>query len=214
LTVSRYDIGNEGEDAFEPGSDGRVLRNKLGVVDVREMDLVEARMLVAAQERSYVEIDTTTRFTVKRIRELHRWWLGSLYEFAGEIRTVNISKGLVSFAPVSGLLSGLSDLDRILGEQTPCEGMSGDELVRAIALVHGELLFLHPFREGNGRLARWLADLMALQAGRAALDWQFETNTEAKQEAYFAALRRSFAKDYAALEALIHEALNRSNPSG
>ncbi|MCH8978343.1 MAG: Fic family protein [Armatimonadetes bacterium] len=83
-------------------------------------------------------------------------------------------------------------------------------MVKATAFVHGELLLVHPFREGNGRLARWLADLMAVQGGVPPLDWGFEVGTEARTEEYFAALRRAFMKERGDLESLIDGAITRS----
>ena len=53
----------------------------------------------------------------------------------------------------------------ILPTHTPCTGMSENQLTEAIAVVHVELILIHPFREGNGRLSRLLANVMALQAG-------------------------------------------------
>ena len=58
-----------------------------------------------------------------------------------------------------------------LAVSTPCEGMDRDRLVSALAHTHGELVIIHPFREGNGRCARLLAWLMALQAGLPPLDF-------------------------------------------
>jgi cell filamentation protein len=58
-----------------------------------------------------------------------------------------------------------------LHQYTPCRVTAMDEIVRAIAIVHTELLLIHPFRDGNGRTARLLAILMALQAGLPPLNF-------------------------------------------
>ena len=58
-----------------------------------------------------------------------------------------------------------------LRQFTPCRFKSLEEVIKALAIVHAELVLIHPFREGNGRVARMLATLMALQAGLPPLDF-------------------------------------------
>jgi cell filamentation protein len=205
--VSRYDIGAPGDEEFEPGSDRKVLRNKLGLTNPRDIDAKEAALLAIAQARSYGQVETDTPLTVTLIRDLHRSWLGSLYYFAGEIRTVDLVKDTVRFAPVAYLEGSLRTLDALLAQHTPCEGMGLDPLVTSIAQVHAELVLVHPFREGNGRLARWVADLMALQADYPPLEWGFDWEPDARRNRYFAALRRAFALDFSPLESVVREAL-------
>lgn len=208
--MSRYDIGGEGIEAFEPGSDGRALRNKRRIVDPEEMDIVEARALRQAIDESLDTFENSTRFTMEILSTMHRSWLGDIYDFAGEIRTVNVSKGGIMFAPAAYLGSTLGELDEVLRSHTPCEGMDRAGVVSAIALVHGEFVLAHPFREGNGRVGRWLADLMAVQAGFPPLDWGFDGESGQKRGDYFAAMARAYAKDYGPLEKLISLALKDS----
>ena len=63
-----------------------------------------------------------------------------------------------------------------------------------VAISHSELMLIHPFREGNGRLGRWIADLMVLQAGLRIP--AYNLSTEANRQNYFRALRRGFAGDF------------------
>src|SRR5256885_11927859 len=85
---------------------------------------------------------------------------------AGEYRSVNIGKAGFQFAHAP-LISGLmAELERgALRAHTPCREANDADVAQALAEVHAELILVHPFREGNGRLARLLALLMALQAG-------------------------------------------------
>jgi cell filamentation protein len=69
-----------------------------------------------------------------------------------------------------------------------------DDLIRDIAVVHGELLFIHPFREGNGRTARILANLMVRKQGFNAL--KFEKIDENKFPEYILSVQNCAAKDY------------------
>ncbi len=205
--MRRYDQGSDAERDYEPGSGGQVLRNKLGLTDLHLVDSTEAALLALAQSRSFDEIGTETQFSVAVVRDLHRDWLGELYDFAGEIRAVDLSKNTVRFAPVAYMESSLQQLDRVLAEHTPCAEMTLERVVTAIARVHTELVLVHPFRERNGRLARWIADLMALQAGYPPLEWRFDWAPEERRDRYFAALRRGFAMNFTPLETLVHEAI-------
>jgi cell filamentation protein len=101
--------------------------------------------------------------TVAELSEWHRKWLGNIYEWAGQERSVNMSKGDFHFATVAQIPRLLAELDKkYLSVYTPCQGFNESRLVEAIAIVHVELILVHPFREGNGRLSRLLANVMAL----------------------------------------------------
>jgi cell filamentation protein len=205
--VSRYDLGHAGNSEFEPGSEGGVLRNLLGIKEPREIEILESNLLVLAQARSYRQIETNTSINFALICRLHRSWLGTLYGFAGKLRTVDLIKDGVPFAPIAYMSGSLQNLEEVLSSCTPCQGMQLEVLVRSVARVHAELVLIHPFREGNGRLSRWVADLMVLQAGYPPLEWGFDRETELRRGRYFSALRRGFAMDFTPLEALVEEAL-------
>ena len=184
---NRYDTNGNPEAAFEPGSGGRVLANKLGVVDPREMDAIELELLLQLHDGLVDEVAFDQGFTAGQLRDWHRRWLGNVYVWAGEYRTLNLSKGDMLFAASAQVPRLMAQLDRdALAVQTPCNGMTERRLAEAIAIVHVELILIHPFREGNGRLARLLANLMALQAGWPNLDFGTWDRDKA---AYFAAIR-------------------------
>lgn len=208
--MDRYEIGDEGGDAFEPGSGGAVLKNLLGVTDAEQMGRIESAALFEAIAWSDEAFDFRTEFRFETLQAMHRRWLGPIYQFAGEVRTVNVSKGDFMFAPVEHLQASIKEFDATLRENTPCEKLDRTDLVKAVGLVHGELLLVHPFREGNGRIARWLADMMAVQGGMPPLDWGFENDTVARTAKYFVALMRAYVKEPGDLEVLIDGAITRS----
>jgi len=208
--VNRYEQGNPGDEEFQPGSKGRVLRNKLGIIDPLEIGLIESRLLAVAEARSYHRLDTASPISVELIQQLHRSWLSSLYYFAGKIRTVNLAKNDIMFAPLAYLEGTLEELDKLLAANTPCEGITKPELIKAIARVHAVLFLAHPFREGNGRISRWVADLMALQAGYPPLDWHLDVRPNARREEYFAAMGHGFLMNFSPLEGLVELALERA----
>lgn len=76
--------------------------------------------------------------------------------------------------------------DKFLALYTPCNGMDEEQLVDALAVIHIEIVLIHPFREGNGRLSRLLASVMALQARRPLLDFSY---LDENKEGYFSAIQ-------------------------
>ena len=109
--MSRYDIPG-GEDAqYEPGSNGLVLRNKLGITSPAEIDQVESELLGKAIADSYEWAYLGMQFTAEIIRKMHRLWLGEVYDFAGELRTVNMSKPGALFCPWPNISAELKRLE-------------------------------------------------------------------------------------------------------
>jgi cell filamentation protein len=208
--MSRYDLPGGDEAEFEPGSNRLVLRNIAGITDVRGMDVAEAIGYRDMIVTSMLELETDQRFTATFIRDLHRRWLGGLYSFAGEYRTVDISKGIL-FCRAEFVAREMDRFEREgLAANTPCEGVSFDTLHEPLAAVHAEFILIHPFREGNGRLGRWIASMMALQAGFPMLSFHLEQRDEQAREDYFAALRKGFGSDLKPLEAWFRGVLDRS----
>lgn len=82
----RYDTSSLPEAKFEPGSRGRVLRNKLGIKNKREMDEAESIALKTATDKLPEMYDAGHRFTVDDIRIMHKIWLGDICEWADEYR--------------------------------------------------------------------------------------------------------------------------------
>lgn len=77
-------------------------------------------------------------------------------------------------------------------------------LEEAIAVWHVEFILIHPFREGNGRLSRLLADVMAVQSGYGPLDY---SAWDANKTAYFAAIQHGLARNYAPMQQWVRSAL-------
>ena len=203
----------EGAEAqFEPGSRGRVLRNRLGIRLVRQMVQAESERLLDATERLLDDIGVDQRFTADDICRMHRLWLGDLYEWAGEYRRVNIGKGGFMFAAAPLVPGLMAELERgPLRLYTPCRFPARREQAEALAVVHAELILIHPFREGNGRCARLLATLMALQAGLPVLD--FGGIRGAEKRRYIAAVHAAVGRDYAPMTDLFERVIARTERS-
>ena len=189
--TSRYDTAGNVEAQFEPGSNDRVLANKLGVSNAAEMDDIELDLLNRFREDVAGSVRADQGIAAADLCEWHRRWLGNVYAWAGRYRTVNIGKGDFLFAASAQIPRLMENLDNtVLSVHTPCTGMSEAQLTDALAVVHVELILIHPFRDGNGRLARLLASVMAIQAGWPPLDY---THWDARKTEYFAAIRAGMA---------------------
>ncbi len=201
---------------MQPGSHGRVLRNLLGITRKGDMDRAEYEALLRVQKSFLQRIGPETRFTVELIREMHRCWLGDIYSWAGSYRTVELQKGAFRWPPAYLVECNMQTFESgLLRAHTPCPAEVLAQVARRIAEVHGELLLIHPFRDGNGRLARWLADLMALQAGQPVPKYEFEKDPQGKrQSSYLTAVTRSYGQDYEALTVFFTEAIERRLAEG
>lgn len=201
---NRYQVDGP-QGAMQPGSDDQVLANKLGITSSDEIAEAELLLLGQLYEAVLIESLPDRTLMIADLMTWHRRWLGNLYDFAGALRTVNVSKGGFLFANAALVPTLLQEFERdCLQRYTPCEGLDEVALAQAIALCHVELILIHPFREGNGRLARLLADVMAVQAGHEPLDY---SAWDADKERYFAAIRNGQGGDYAPMQGLVTLAL-------
>lgn len=209
ISTGRYDTSGLPEDQQEPGSAGTILKNLLGITTRQKMEIVEAEALWMAQSSLLEQIEQNQSFTARDICFMHRLWLGRIYPWAGEYRQVNISKGGFTFAMAHTIPELMSAFERNqLKRFTPCNFTDHDEIAHALAEVHVELMLIHPFREGNGRLGRLVATLMALQAGLPLLD--FSNWTVGKREEYFSAVRSGLDKNYTPMTQLFLNIIRQS----
>ena len=157
------------------------LENKLGIRNSAELAREEERLskkrAVALFESG--ALDRLTPGSVAALREIHRQMFCDLYDFAGEIRTVNIAKGSFRFAPVMYLHSALESIEKM--PQATFE---------QIIAKYVEMNIAHPFREGNGRATRiWLDQMLKAGVGRV-VDW-----SRVDKEDYLLAMERSPVRD-------------------
>jgi len=203
----RYKTNGLVEDQYEEGSDGLVLKNLLNINVKQAIDEAETRELYRTTDELTEIYDLNHWFTSADVCSMHRIWLGTIYEWAGKYRQVTISKGEFTFALPKFIPQLMTDFEKQeLLRYTPCNFKSREKQVQALAIVHTELLLIHPFREGNGRLSRLLAMLMALQAGLPPLDFS-EFEGERKEE-YFAAVQTGMDKNYQPMEKVFNDVIS------
>ena len=207
MMTNRYDASGSSEGRYQPGSDEKVLLNRLDIIDPDEMEDVELDLLQQLTEAVLSEVSEDQQITSDDLCEWHRRWLGNVYDWAGQYRSVNMSKDGFPFAVahlVPGLMQKLND--NFLSRYTPCNEMDEEELINALAVVHVELILAHPFREGNGRLSRLLASVMALQAGQPLLDFSYMDENKSD---YFSAIQAGMV-DYEPMKEMFKRVLHAS----
>ena len=199
-------IDNEG---FEEGSNNTVLKNLLGITSKDEIDNIEEVALAKTYRKVIAKYNEDHKFVAEDIKELHAIWLGEIYPFAGQYRTVNMSKGGFPFAAANQIPSLMTTFEtELLTKYTPCNFSDLSEIVQALAIIHAELILIHPFREGNGRLARLLSTLMGLQANLPILN--FGIIKDNKVNDYIFAVQASLDEDYSYMENIFKLVVNNS----
>ena len=168
------------------------LENKLGITDSTELFRVEEKIskLKAIELFENNVIYDLKVGTFESLAFIHKYLFDEIYDFAGEIRTVNIAKGNFRFAPVMYLKSALEHIDNM-------PQSNFDEIVEKYV----EMNVAHPFREGNGRSARIWLDLILKKELGQVVDW-----SKIDKEDYLLAMERSPIKSVE-IKALLKEAL-------
>ncbi|GAA4411861.1 Fic family protein [Nibrella viscosa] len=183
-----------------------ILPNRLGLVSAEEIGLAEFEGFLKAEILLTEQLTGRTRFTARYILDMHKLALGDLYSFAGKWRDVNISKGGFVFAAAQFLPRIMQLFETDMLNRAPNRYIDRQQLVRDIAVVHAELLFIHPFREGNGRTARMLANLMGRKQGLSALHWERIAPNEGATilfEEYVGAVQQAADQNYTPMECII-----------
>lgn len=177
-----------------PKSEDEILPNKLGLSNPEKIAEEEYRGFLRAEIKFVSELDDISQFNWELISSIHKTAFNHLYEFAGKLRQVNLSKGGFMFPAARFLPSAVEEFEKKFLNPLPDSFENYEELIEHIAAPHAELLFIHPFREGNGRTARLFADLIALKRGFDRFN--FEKITEEKMPEYIAAVQAAADKDY------------------
>jgi len=175
--------------------------NLLNLSNQEEIDKAEFEGFLLAELSLTEELTSQTKFNIKYIKRIHKLSLGHLYSFAGKFRTVNMSKGGFLFPAAKFISQNMDNFEKEILLNLPAKYESDQALIEDIAKVHGEFLFIHPFREGNGRTARVLANLMVRKYGIKALN--FEKITENVFPEYVIAVQSVADRNYKPMERII-----------
>ena len=182
-------------------AEGEFFPNLLNLSSRDEIDKAEFEGFLLAELSLTEELNSRTKFNIKYIKRIHKLSLGHLYSFAGKFRTVNMSKGGFLFPAAKFISQNMDNFENEILLSLPTKYESNQVLIKDIAKVHGEFLFIHPFREGNGRTARVLANLMVRKQGFKGLN--FEKITEKVFPEYVIAVQSVADKNYEPMERIV-----------
>jgi cell filamentation protein len=150
-----------------PGTD--VLRNLLDIRDPEQLAAFEANATAAR----LIELDAAPlagEFDVKHLKAIHQHIFQDVYRWAGEFRSVNISKGSHAFGVAAFVEPALHEVLRKLPGERYLEGLAPQTFSTRAGYYIGEINAIHPFRDGNGRAQREFIRELAAQAG-FVIDW-------------------------------------------
>jgi|CXWL01.1.fsa_nt_gi cell filamentation protein len=174
-----------------------LLRNKLNISDQAAFDRAERRLVA----QRYAEGAPSGGFDLAHLRAIHRHLFQDVFDWAGELRTVEIAKGDTAFQPLRFLEVGMADVHRRLAARNFLVGLDSDQFASAVASIVGDINHAHPFREGNGRAQLVYLKLLATQAGHR-LDLRRIRGPE-----WMVASRAAHLGDYAPIAASIRAAI-------
>lgn len=174
-----------------------VLRNKLGIRDAAALDRVERRHV---RNRAMQGVPSGD-FDLAHLRAIHRHLFQDVYDWAGEVRTVEIAKEGHQFQFRRFIETGIADVHARIVEQNYLAGLAPEAFAGAAAEIIGDVNYVHPFREGNGRVQVLYLQQFAARAGHDLAILRIE------REAWMQASRRAHAADYGLFAAAILNAL-------
>jgi cell filamentation protein len=173
------------EDPYTyPGSS--VFRNKLGITDAALLDLSERELVLQRVAQGI----PGGRFDLAHLRAIHRHLFQDVYEWAGEVRTVEIAKDGHQFQFRRYIDTGMADVHRRLASANFLRGLSCAAFAAAAGAIMGDVNYVHPFREGNGRAQFFYLEQLAEQA-RHRLDL-----SQIDPDRWIAASRAAHGGDY------------------
>jgi cell filamentation protein len=180
--------------------DSTVLKNLLGLKVQSELDHAEGEF-VTLRLFELSEEPLTLPFDIKTLKQIHKKLFGDIYEWAGEFRTVDISKEKTRFANIKFIEPSLIQVFEELKRDNYLQGFDKNIFSSKAAYYIGEINAIHPFREGNGRTQRELINQLALNNGF------FITWSKIKAKDILEATIQTFNKDYSDLEKIIRNNL-------
>lgn len=185
-----------------------ILLNYAGCLDHEEIHRREDEGVARAMElvASYLDRSEPVALTSKVIQHVHSELMGAIYPFAGQWRTVSLHKGEGPTKwplPPGGIESMMALMERDVFSRSPFISDDDGKVFEFVAEVMGELIAIHPFREGNGRATFIVGNLLLMQNDMLPLDVY---DRRADEVRYYAACEYArIRKDYAPLATLISE---------
>jgi cell filamentation protein len=194
--MSRY----SSHDPYLDSATG-VLKNRFGITDEATLEAAEASV-VALRSYELAQQPLAGGFDLAHLQAIHRYLFGDVYEWAGQLRTIDIAKGGNAFAHHAYIAVAAKPIFEQLAREQRLAGLEPPEFSARAAHYLGEVNALHPFREGNGRAQREFISHLA-QANRYYVAWEDVAPTAMLQASI-----ESFQGDVSKLAAVIHDNLS------
>ena len=174
-----------------------ILENKLNITDQAELARAEEKISKARAKKMFETgyLDTLEPGTFETLKMIHKYLFEEIYEFAGQLRKVNIAKGNFRFTPLTYLEEAIKNIEKM--PQSTYE-----EIIEKYV----EMNIAHPFREGNGRSTRIWLDLILKKELNVVVDWSKVDKTD-----YLLAMERSPIKDIEIKEVLKQSLTDKIN---
>ncbi|MGB6329514.1 MAG: Fic family protein [Halarcobacter sp.] len=144
--------------------------------------------------------DISKTFGFETIKRWHKMIFMSIYPFAGELRSVNMSKGngVNAWEWRLDFLRGIPDFDKFLKEVSKKEYEDIDTITNDLAKLISDFLFIHPFREGNGRVSRLICDIILAKNGLPMIGLKLK-----KSDNYIQKVHSGYECDYEPMKELL-----------
>lgn len=181
--------------------DSNVLKNRMGVRDSERLNYLE-RQLTMLRLLDLVDRPIRGKFDLEHLQAIHKYIFQDIYEWAGEIRKVDIAKGTM-FCNVRFLSSQAEEIFGKLRNEDYLQGLEEEEFIQQLAYYFSEINALHPFREGNGRSQREFIRCLALHNGYVV------NFANTSKEEMMKASEASFLCNYGAMEQLFKKCIRR-----
>lgn len=188
------------DEVYTYPPDFDVLRNRFDIRDAVLLDEIEREYAVFRLMEGVPE----GGFDLRHLRAIHRQLFQDVYDWAGELRVVEISKGKSQFQFRRFIEAGMADVHRRLVAGDFLKGLDAQAFAREAGPIIGDVNYVHPFREGNGRTQMAYLRQLAAQAGHV-----FEPR-RLDPSAWLAASIAAHQADYAPMARCIGDALRGS----
>lgn len=174
-----------------------VLENKLNITNPAELAREEERISKKKAKELFETgyLNTLKPGTFDALKEIHKYLFEDIYDFAGELRKVNIAKGNFRFAPIAYIEEAITNIEKM-------PQSTFDQIIEKYV----EMNIVHPFREGNGRSTRIWLDLILKKELNLVVDW-----SKVDKNDYLLAMERSPIKDVEIKELLRQSLTDKIN---
>lgn len=199
LDQYHYDYETDSSYCY-PGT--YILKNKLNIIDENELKDAE-RSITSLRTAQLIQNPLDGDLDFNYLKNIHKFIFGDIYEWAGSIRTVNISKGN-PFCRCEFIEEQMESIMKKLKRENYLEGLSINVLAERLAYYIGEINAIHPFREGNGRTQRMFIECLAVKNG-FSLDFSKISNEEMLEASV-----QIFNMNYTLMSSLILKSLSKN----